>query len=423
MTEAGILFHLFSFLLAILASVSLLVVNKEQKHFNRILAWFLILCSIVNLNNAILYGGWFVKIPIFHKVVLPFTLLMTPLSYIYLRSVLMAEFKFRRYDWLILLPCVLCTINLMPYYLMPLELKQAYLVKFYNSVEIQGRFDEGMLPAYFFNFLRVGWSSIFIVLNFRLLGRFKKIMISKELDRNKELLNWLTLFNWLVTSVLISALVGAFLVTTHRVTLSITDVVLGIAVMVMCFKLFMTPKLLYGLYIPSVNTAKTANTLFSPEVSIPDFEKGNLDLAINHQSVDPESNIIISNADSIRYKTILETFFQQQQPFLELNYSLQKLVSDINIPRHILSAFINKEYGIGFREFLNRYRVNYIIANRLKDEWKLLTLEAIGMEAGFKNRTTFIRQFKKATGIAPSLYLKFPKLQENHINNLPINPI
>lgn len=409
MLEVGILFHLFSFLLAMLAAVLLLWVNKEQEHSNRILAWFLILCSVVNLNDAILYGGWFIKIPVFHKVALPFTLLMTPLAFIYLRSVLLGELKFRRYDWFILIPFILCTINLAPYYIMPIEQKKAYLAKFYNSVEMQGRFDEGIVPPYLFNFLRVGWSSVFIVLNFKLLSRFKKEMYGNMLDQNKDLLKWLSLFNWLVTAVLLSALVGAFLVTTHKVSLAATDVVLGCSVMAMCFKLFLMPKLLYGIYFPSASITR-ANTLVSLEDSIlNNVKESNRPTATNSYKGNNTSNFTISPTDSILYKTILETFFQQQQPFLDVNYSLEKLVTDIDIPRHVLSAFINKEYGIGFREFLNKHRVNYIIANRLSPGWQLLTLEAICAEAGFQNRTTFNRQFKAITGITPSVYLKKPK--------------
>jgi AraC-like DNA-binding protein len=410
MPEVGILFHLFSFLLALLAAVLLVWVNKEQEYSNRLLAGFLAICSLINLNDAILYGGWFMKIPLFHKIALPFSLLVAPLSYLYVRSALLGELKFRRNDWLLLIPFVLYAINLMPYYLMPIEKKRAYLTQFYNSVEFQGLFNEGILPPYLFIFLRVGWSSVFIMLNFQLIRRFKKNTLGKTLVQNREMLNWLSTFNWLNTIILLSSLAGAFLATTYKVNLYAPDVVLGIVVTVMCFKLFLMPKLLYGIYLPSEVVIHIADQLSDhtgepvsrivereyPETSAADLK-------------DSQGGLAISPANSIRYKTILETFFQQQKPFLDVDYSLEKLVSDVNINRHTLSSFINKEYGIGFREYLNRYRVKFIVENRFNPEWQLLTLEAIGAQAGFKNRTTFMRQFKSIMGVTASAYFKNTK--------------
>lgn len=72
----------------------------------------------------------------------------------------------------------------------------------------------------------------------------------------------------------------------------------------------------------------------------------------------------------------------------------------------LLSAFINREYGIGFREFLNRYRVDYFKENLDNPDWKNLTLEAIAAEYGFNIRSTFIANFKKITGTTPSEYIK-----------------
>ena len=60
----------------------------------------------------------------------------------------------------------------------------------------------------------------------------------------------------------------------------------------------------------------------------------------------------------------------------------------------------------GFREFLNRYRVDYFKENLEKPGWKNLTLEAIAAECGFNSRITFISNFKKITGTTPSEYIK-----------------
>jgi len=76
------------------------------------------------------------------------------------------------------------------------------------------------------------------------------------------------------------------------------------------------------------------------------------------------------------------------------------------VPRYTLSAFINREYNMGFREYLNRYRIKYMLANINNPEWEHYTLEAIALECGFSSRSTFINNFKEIIGETPSSYFK-----------------
>ena len=82
------------------------------------------------------------------------------------------------------------------------------------------------------------------------------------------------------------------------------------------------------------------------------------------------------------------------------------MAADVEIPRYLLSAFINREYGMGFREFLNRYRVQYFLDNLHTPSWSNLTLEAIAWQCGFNSRSTFINHSKKMTGKTPSEFMK-----------------
>jgi len=115
-----------------------------------------------------------------------------------------------------------------------------------------------------------------------------------------------------------------------------------------------------------------------------------------------EAETVITPLQANRYKKILESHFQVNRPYLDCEYSLEKLVLDMGIPRYVLSAFINREYGMGFRELLNRYRVTYFRENLGKPEWDKFTLEAIGRECGFSNRVSFFRNVKQITGETPT---------------------
>ncbi len=405
----NIAFQSFSFLLTFLAAGILLFVNKEQTHSSRILALLLLILSFTSLNAVFLHKAWFLLFPYLHKLILPFTLLITPVAWLYIRSVLLGELKFRKKDWLILVPTVLCIIDLFSYYTMPVAKKKLYLIEFYQTQALQAKYNEGFLPAYVFSFVRVVWSAVFIGLNFHLIFRFKQKADNELLLNNKALLRWLTILNGLLAALLLSAFINAFVVLSTT-GLSYLDFTLGITVLIMSAQLFIRPQLLYGIFQPApfntlMNVAEQETGPSPSFAGIHPVEAGEKGVANQNQfqhQEKPVSDLTISPADTIRYKKIVELLFQQQKPFLQTDYSLEKMVLDTSIPRYILSAFINREYGMGFREFINRHRVDFFKNNLNNPDWQNLTLEAIATDCGFSSRITFIKNVKQITGQIPS---------------------
>ena len=78
----------------------------------------------------------------------------------------------------------------------------------------------------------------------------------------------------------------------------------------------------------------------------------------------------------------------------------------MDIQTYLLSAYINRQMGVRFNDFLNRHRINscreYINRGMASD----ITLEALSEMCGFNNRNTFITAFKKFTGVTPSEYIR-----------------
>ena len=111
-------------------------------------------------------------------------------------------------------------------------------------------------------------------------------------------------------------------------------------------------------------------------------------------------------AEQLRFKKLVEANFQERLVFLQHDYTLDHLVKDTRIPRYALSAFINREYGMGFREFLNRRRLEYMTVNFNCPKWQNYTLEAKAMESGFANRITFFKNLKQFTGKTPKEYFR-----------------
>lgn len=112
------------------------------------------------------------------------------------------------------------------------------------------------------------------------------------------------------------------------------------------------------------------------------------------------------------YKSFVEDHLSRARPYLAQGFSLQDLSNQTGINVPTLSALINKEYGMNFNDFINRFRVGFfkeLLLNPLYHQW---TLEAIAHEAGFNSRTTFIRAFTKFADCSPSEYLKYVKVNQ-----------
>lgn len=337
----------------------------------------------------------------------PLTFLVGPLVFVYIRSILNDELKFKKQDWLLLIPTILVFINFIPYYLLPSYEKINYLHKnFYNNVGIQNS-GQGFLPNILYYIIRICWSGICIFIGFRLIYHFWKRNSKELLSKNKILLNWLFTFNSLITVVFIVAILKIFVPTIRNTQITIADIILGATILYICLKLFMSPQILYGIFqpLPKINGSNE----IKPEQY---FEKNkNVSLLIlnddfSDRSIVENGTINIELTPQFRQKKIIESYFRIKKPFLRVDYSLNQMTNDIHIPRHILSAFINREYGMGFREFINHQRVEYMIVNLDKPEWKKFTLEAIATECGYSSRTTFIKNFKEITGKNPSEFLK-----------------
>jgi AraC-like DNA-binding protein len=104
-------------------------------------------------------------------------------------------------------------------------------------------------------------------------------------------------------------------------------------------------------------------------------------------------------------KARIDDFLVQEKPYLRPGFTLTDMSGLTGLPRHVLSNFINKAYGMNFNSLINSHRVDYLKEIPEQDpEWRRLTLEALGRKAGFNSRNTLIKAFKKCTGECPSTF-------------------
>lgn len=357
--------------------------------------------------NVLILSQLILNVPWLLRLFAPFTFLIGPLMYVYIRSTLNNELEFKKYDWLLLIPAILVLLNFIPFYILSNPEKINYLNEnFFNKVSGKDS-GKGFIPPILYNIIRVCWSGIFIFYGFKMIYQFRKKFTKEIVSKNRTLLNWLATFNSLLTAIFIILILKFFVHPFINTQTSIADILLGATILYICLNLFMKPQILYGVFLPlNINTKVENRQLVLDIVQYQNFSELVSKSDFSDKIVLENSTLNSEQAQQFRYKNTIETYFSKKNQFLQSDYSLGHLVLDTQIPRHILSAFINQEYGMGFREFLNRKKVEFLIANHNKPEWKQFTLEAIASECGYNSRTTFIKNFKEITGKTPSEFFK-----------------
>jgi AraC-like DNA-binding protein len=407
MKIAELFFSVFAGLLGLMASILLVVFSADQKHSRRLLAFVLFAMAVPNLIGIIFfYSGLLLNYPWLYRMPAPFTILVAPAAYFYVRSVLKEEGKFRKNDWLVLVLFLLHFINMLPYFLLPFPEKQALIKSYMLEKNKLSAWDHALLPPYITPLARLLVMVPFLILQVKLIRQMRLTTPLKLQHINAGLLKWLQLF----TNLMILQFVASFLVVCFSPFLSFgispLNISIAVSLLLICLQLYFNPQLLYGLHIPTGPLAKPA---LADKSNVRDERSPvarELDQPGQYESALQTEQSADSSLDlSSKYKQKIEKLLENEQPYLDKDYSLEHFVLQTGIPRHTLSGFINREYGMNFREFINSYRVNYFVANSKQPHWQYLTLEAIAGECGFHNRTTFIRHFKVIMGITPSEFL------------------
>jgi AraC-like DNA-binding protein len=104
--------------------------------------------------------------------------------------------------------------------------------------------------------------------------------------------------------------------------------------------------------------------------------------------------------------TLMNDYISEHKPFRNQGFNLTDLSKSINVPEYHLHYIFRNIIKKPFVEFRNELRVAHVIQNLNKGMLDIVTIEAIGTDAGFNSRATFFNAFKKITGMTPTQYLK-----------------
>ena len=121
-----------------------------------------------------------------------------------------------------------------------------------------------------------------------------------------------------------------------------------------------------------------------------------------------EKKSILSDKTEEHYRNLIK-LMEEEKLYREPKLNMDMLAEKSNLSNGYLSQIINQKEGKNFYDFINSYRVAEVKSHLTDPQYDHYSILGIGLEAGFKSKSTFNAVFKKMTGQTPSGFKKSVK--------------
>jgi AraC-like DNA-binding protein len=135
----------------------------------------------------------------------------------------------------------------------------------------------------------------------------------------------------------------------------------------------------------------------------------------HHELKSKYQNSGLTDRDIRAILTKIQEYFKHKKVFLDLDYNLEKLASELDIPKHHISQVLNVEMKTNFYGLLNQFRIEEVCKQLEKRQNDRVNILEIAYKCGFNSKTTFNNNFKKIMGYTPTEYIN-NKNQFLHLN-------
>ncbi len=91
--------------------------------------------------------------------------------------------------------------------------------------------------------------------------------------------------------------------------------------------------------------------------------------------------------------------------YLNPRLKISNLAQALQVPSHHISQVMSNDMNTNFYQLVNHYRVEFSKDLLKSERLQQVSIQAIGLECGFSNKTSFYRAFKKHTGMTPTEFV------------------
>jgi AraC-like DNA-binding protein len=288
--------------------------------------------------------------------------------------------KWQRWHTLLFIPFVLHTAELLPFYFGPLEdkVKQVELIMQSKSL-IKFKSNVMYFSPQVMAILKVIYTTLNAIASFLLVLHF----IRKNSYKRSFVINWLLAYTSLslLSIVFIIAYVMG-IIGFNNLKFSYADLLMHLAAFLNLGVVLFRPSLL--------------------DPAIFQILVGRLDPA--QRLPEPDED-----ADKLKkyegFAQLLEEYFVAQKPFLQGEASLDNTAKSIGISARELSRTTQYIYDLNYPDFVNSWRINYILAQRKEhDAWRGMSQDMLAEQAGFGSRQGLHNAINKLHGMTPAAF-------------------
>lgn len=372
-----------------------IIINRadKQNYSNKLLLLFLSMKSYGLFLFIILKIGLFNELWFLYRTGLPTSLFLPALGYLYLKSILNDEEKFKKTDLIHLTPLVIGLIQYLPYYLAESTFKKQ-IVKNLGDLSEEYSLKLGFLPENEFTFIRGLIFLIYAILIMVLV--FQKVLRKNQGTHPIQKLD-IKVLRWVKT--------------------------FGISFSLSCLMVF---SYFYLQVAQNAGAETSLITLLGIGVAV--FFNGSLIYYSSYLILNPETLIgLYKRNDTIsqknnpvtqaeNFKAILiqiERELKINKLYKQADVNIEKLALKINQPTRLTSYVINNCFEMNFNQLINSHRIEEAIQKLENNYLKEFTIDALWSEIGFSNRTSFYKKFKETTKMTPFEYAKLNQSDTN----------
>ncbi len=117
------------------------------------------------------------------------------------------------------------------------------------------------------------------------------------------------------------------------------------------------------------------------------------------------NNSRMGDADDLkRQAEELRSLIVQNKLYLNKDLNRQHLSSEMGVSDVYISSLLKHGMGTTFYDLVNEFRTQEVMQKLDNGQGDTYTLDYLAEEAGFKSKATFVKYFKRATGMTPMHY-------------------
>ena len=357
----------------------ILIAKKHKSLADKILTCWMFVIGTHLLLQYFEYEGLDQSYQFLVGVMTPFPLIQGPLLFLYVQALTTGQRRLKWYDYLHILPFLLVTVWMIPFFLLPGSEKLAFVDQMDEE-----RF--GFKRLVLFAIMISG--ATYVVMSLAMLRRFRRRLRSNYSYTDKINLDWLRNLILGMVGVWSIVVVGHGLDSVLKIDIaSETDylIYLGLSVFVLVIGYF-------GIQQTQIFTGKgmSEEGQGQPEKLDP----------VRYQ----KSGLKPAQAEELMAR--LQRCMKDDKPYLDHRLTMNTLASKLDIHPNYLSQVINEQLEVNFYDFINKARLEEFLQLAQKPKSKNLTILALALDSGFSSKSSFNKFFKRTTGKTPSQYLK-----------------